>query len=155
MAAELPILKDAQLRRLANIIYGQEVQAIQHIQFGSKPEHVKYLRTSRSNYEVALALLDAGAGLVKSKSAATADKDDRRSLTARNVYDYTVYCVHLALEGISNYTVRSDYLSKVKEHADELITTLREMHPKDVTKIVKLANDATQYRDKMLEYFKS
>ncbi|XP_057960164.1 uncharacterized protein LOC131152344 [Malania oleifera] len=155
MAAELPILKDAQLRRLAELIYRQEAQAIQNIQFGSEPERVKYLRTSRSNYEAALALLDAGADLVKGESVAAADKDDRRSSTARDVYDYIVYCVHLALEGISNCTVRSCYLSKIKEHADELITTLREMHPKDVTKIAKMADDAAQYRNEMLEYFRS
>ncbi|XP_057958763.1 uncharacterized protein LOC131151538 [Malania oleifera] len=152
MAAEFSILKDAQLHQRVEIIYGKEVQAIQHIQFGSEPECAKYLCTSRSNYEAALALLDAGASLVKSESAAALDKDDHRSLTARDVYDYTVYCVHLALEGISNYTVRSSYLSKVKEHADELITTLREMHPEDVTKIAKMANDAAQYRNEMLDY---
>ncbi|KAL5707648.1 hypothetical protein ACHQM5_018524 [Ranunculus cassubicifolius] len=147
MAVELLILNDEQLRDLGKVIYYQEVDRIKSIQFDSELELAKYLRDSKTAYEYALELLDAGSQI------ANEFKDDKtRGTIADDIFSYLSYATNFALQTVQNYTLRNNYLNEISEHSKALIKGLQELDPENVTNVQRLAKDAVLYRNAMLEY---
>ncbi|KAK8943212.1 hypothetical protein KSP39_PZI008733 [Platanthera zijinensis] len=147
MADNVAILKDEQLRRLARLIYFQEVDATNNIKFSSESELAKYLRDCKSNYDSVLGLLNSG-GEVERKF----QEDNTRAPIAQDICSYIVYCANSALQAVQNYTLRMNYLDKISEHATTLINGLQELDTENVINVRRLAKDAVLYRNAMLEY---
>ncbi|GKV49840.1 hypothetical protein SLEP1_g56567 [Rubroshorea leprosula] len=114
--ADLIILNEGQLRKLATVVYYREVVAIKNIQFGSEQERVKYLRDCRSNHESIMGLLDAGVGFQDGFQ-----DDEIKDPIAHDVFSCVKSCVNSALQMVRNYTLRMNYLKKIKEHSNFLI----------------------------------
>ncbi|KAK8923737.1 hypothetical protein KSP39_PZI019047 [Platanthera zijinensis] len=147
MADNIAILNDEQLRRLAKLIYYQEVDATNNIKFSSEPELAKYLRDCKSNYDSVLGLLNSG-GEVERKF----QDDSTRAPISQDIFSYIVYCANSALQAVQNYTLRMNYLDKISKHATTLINGLQELDPENVINVRRLAKDAVLYRNAMLEY---
>ncbi|KAK1296271.1 hypothetical protein QJS10_CPB15g02103 [Acorus calamus] len=120
----LVTLDEEKLRKLASIIYRQEVEAIRNIKFQSEPELAKFLRDSRSCYESVPSLLDAASQL------------QHKWQTVRN------------------YTLRINYLKKISDHSKTLMKALNELDPENKTDVRNLANDVALYNEAMMEYTK-
>ncbi|KAK1296620.1 hypothetical protein QJS10_CPB15g02092 [Acorus calamus] len=143
----LVILDDKQLHKLASLIYRQEVEAIQNINFQSEPELAKYLRDCKSGYDSVLSLVDAGSQLIHKWQ-----DDKTMSPIAHDIFDFVVASANSALQTVRNYTLRLNYLNKISDHSKTLMNALNELNPKSVIEVQGLAEDAATYRNAMLEY---
>ncbi|KAF3449400.1 hypothetical protein FNV43_RR10128 [Rhamnella rubrinervis] len=147
MATDLVFLKDEKLHTLADLIYRQEVLNIQSLVFGSEAERVAYLNDCRSNYLTSTSLLNTTAEL-KTKL----QNDNVRSPIAVNVYTYTESCINNALQIFQNYTVRKDYLEKINDHVQLLITSLQELDTQNPAAVADLDKEVEEYNKAILAY---
>ncbi|KAA8536978.1 hypothetical protein F0562_029456 [Nyssa sinensis] len=150
--AGITLLNVEQLRKLAKIVNYKEAEAIKSIQFKSEPERAKYLRNSKANYESIVRLLDDGGELERKFQ-----NDKTLAPIAHDIFSYVQKCVNLALQAVRNYCLRMNFLNKIGEHAKTLMNELRvlqEVDPGNVTNAARLAKEAAQYKNAMLEYTK-
>ncbi|KAF3449403.1 hypothetical protein FNV43_RR10131 [Rhamnella rubrinervis] len=70
--------------------------------------------------------------------------DSVRSPIAVTIHAYTESCINNALQIFQNYTVRKDYLEKIHEHVQHLITSLEQLDTQNAADVAALA---TQVED--------
>ncbi|KAG5525273.1 hypothetical protein RHGRI_031826 [Rhododendron griersonianum] len=147
--ADPVILRDLkQLRKLALLIHNQEEGAISKIKFKSEPDRAKYLRDIRENYESVLGLLNDGAEV---KRKFDQDHDDTRTPIAHEIFMYVVHFTNRMLQYVRNYTLRTSYLSKVREHSKSLIKRLSELNPRDLASVEDLTEELVVFNNAALE----
>ncbi|XP_068336474.1 uncharacterized protein [Pyrus communis] len=132
-----------QLRKLARILYYQEVEAIKNIEFESEAKLAKYLQDSKACCDSAMRLLDSA-----TKLEPWFDHDDKvRDSIAHDIYCYTVNSANHAIQYVKNFHVRMDYVNKIEKHVDELRGKLDD----DRTDMEELAKEAHKFRNDLLE----
>ncbi|XP_071721636.1 uncharacterized protein [Rutidosis leptorrhynchoides] len=147
MAEGILILDREQLKVLSDIVYRQEVLAIQNIQFKSENERVKYLYDCKSNHETVLNLLDDAANLEDQFKA-----DEVKSKIAHEIVEYVKICSNLAIQTVRNYTVRIEYLKKIKISSKDLGDKLENLSENDVDAARELAEEAAINRNAALQF---
>lgn len=145
------ILEDVKkVRQLAEVIWHQEVNAINSINFQSEPERSKYLRDCQDNHKTVEGLLDQGVELKEKKY----QNDAVRYPIAEDIFLYIVYCCNSALQTVPNCTVRKDYLSKISTHVESLIKELGNLDTGNPSDVSTLKEEAAKYKESMLEFIK-
>lgn len=147
MAADLVFLKDEKLHTLAELIYRQEVLNIQSLIFQSEAERVAYLNDCRWNYLTQTSLLNSSAEL-KPKF----QNDNVRSPIAVTIHAYTESCINNALQIFQNFTVRKDYLEKINEHVQHLITSLQQLDTQNAADVAALATEVEVCNKAIVNY---
>ncbi|CAK9327852.1 unnamed protein product [Citrullus colocynthis] len=142
--APLLLLQGEKLQQLARVIRNQEIEAVRNIKFKSEPEQVKYLRDVGDNYHAAIKLLD-DANNVKE----TYKDDQSKSSIAHETYSYVEKAVNISLQAVRNYTLRTNYLSKIGAHSKDIFEALKTLDPNNVTNVARLAKEANQYNECM------
>lgn len=138
------LLEGEKLLQLARIIRNQEAEAIKNLSFKSEEERAKYLRDVSDNYHSTLKLLDE-AEAVKQKY----DDDETRSSIAHDTFSYVQKAVNISLQGVRNYTLRMNYLTKISTHSNNIIGAIETLDPKDVTHVASLAEEVKEYKQNM------
>ncbi|XP_020251376.1 uncharacterized protein LOC109828830 [Asparagus officinalis] len=141
-------LKKEKLHQLADIVYRKEVLAIYDIQFKSEHERSKYLYDCLDNKTKIEDMLKS-ADDAKNEHLSDQVKDP----IAHDLYHYSVKGVNVALQTIKNYTVRQAYLTKIKGHAEELLSVLKTLGPQDVANARALAETAAYFKDATANFF--
>lgn len=145
--APLVLLQGEKLRQLCRIIRNQEVEAVKNIQFKSPIDQDKYLRDVSDNYHSAIKLLDDSDAIKQQY------KDDAtKSSIAHETYSYVEKAVNISLQAVRNYTLRTNYLSKIGAHSKDIFEALKTLDPNNVTNVAKLAKEANQYKEAMEQY---
>lgn len=78
------------------------------------------------------------------------ENKDRASI-AQDIYGYIVNAANHALQTVRNYSLRMNYVKNIREHAQNLGTALEQLDNNEIN-IRRLAKEATQYRNAMLEF---
>ncbi|XP_057957975.1 uncharacterized protein LOC131150916 [Malania oleifera] len=144
---DLVILNDDQLGTLAEKIRYQEATVIHQTNFKTQKERDEFLYDSKSNQESVLALLATGQEVV------TKYQDDAvKGPIARDLHLYIVYCCNSALQTVPNYHVRKDYLQKIRDHVDTLLSVLDDLDAAERSAVVVVGEGVVQYKNAMLIY---
>ncbi|XP_057957978.1 uncharacterized protein LOC131150918 [Malania oleifera] len=144
---DLVIMNDDQLRTLAEKIRYQEATVIHQTNFKTQKERDEFLYDSKSNQESVLALLATGQEVV------TNYQDDAvKGPITRDLHLYIVNCCNSALQTVPSFHVRKDYLQKIRDHVDVLLSVLDDLNAADQKAVVVVGDGVVQYKNAMLIY---
>ncbi|XP_060669143.1 uncharacterized protein LOC107429187 [Ziziphus jujuba] len=147
MPNQFVFLQGEELRRLAKLVYYQEVENVKNIHFKSEDERRKYLNESKACYTSAQGLLDSGEKIKRDY-----EKDETRSSIAHKIFSGMEWTINTSFQCVRNYTLRKNCLTKVAEYSKTLIHKLQNLDPADTSGVLKLLADATEYEKAMVEY---
>lgn len=144
--ADSLILTIPQLRTLARVIYLQEEQAITGIDFESEPSLVKYLQECKACYESVEEFLNEASALEHKYPNGSA-----KASIASDIFGYMVNSANFALQLVRNYTLRKDYMTKIREHSTEISNRVTEVAENNASEMENLAKEAYNFRNAKLE----
>ncbi|KAK3020145.1 hypothetical protein RJ639_003253 [Escallonia herrerae] len=101
---------------------------------------------SRRPYKPSASSAGVGALALKPEFAG----DNTLALIADDIITYIQLCANSALQTVGNYSMRKDYIAKIRDHVDTLTEAIRD----STTDIESLAKDAATYKNSMFDYIK-
>ncbi|XP_038893086.1 uncharacterized protein LOC120081972 [Benincasa hispida] len=142
--APLLLLQGEDLQKLARVIRNKEIDIVSNLPFQSEQEQAKYMREVGDNYHATIKLLD-DADAIKQ----TFKDDETKSSIAHELYSYVEKAVNISLQAVKNYALRTNYLSKIGAHSEDIFEALKTLDPNNVTNVARLAKEANQYNESM------
>ncbi|KAM7271749.1 hypothetical protein ACFE04_030963 [Oxalis oulophora] len=146
----IALLSIEQLHILSDVVYQKEANKIQDIPFKSENERVKYLAQCRSNHETITDLLNTTAQFKDEFQG-----DQKKSLIAHDIFEHTTICCNLSLQMVRNYTLRTEYLKKIKASSIYYMEKLKNPNRSEEITEEILARQASADRNEALNYARS
>ncbi|XP_057497263.1 uncharacterized protein LOC130781996 [Actinidia eriantha] len=117
---KLVFLEDLEkLRYLAELIYLQEVEAIQATIYYNNDDFIQSLTDSRTNYESVLKLVDTAVQLLETYPTNKVDKTTASA--AKDFHDFIIYVSNFALQTMANYNSRLHYINEVTSYVESFV----------------------------------